>query len=52
VTTDALIGAAVLGLGTGVLLYFYENEWFGEGGVAVAPAAGRDGVGLAVSGRF
>jgi hypothetical protein len=52
VATDALIGVAVLGIGTGVLLYFYEQEWLGESQVSAAPAAYRDGMGLSVSGRF
>jgi hypothetical protein len=50
--TNGLIGLAAVGIGTGVLLWFYEPEWTADGGASVAPAATADGAGIVVEGRF
>ncbi len=52
VTTDVLIGVAAIGIGTGILLYFYEPKWFGTEEIAVVPTVGSEQAGLAITGRF
>jgi hypothetical protein len=51
-TTDVLIGVAAAGIVAGTLLFFLEPGDEGEAEVAVAPAAGVDGAGLVLTGRF
>ncbi len=52
VTTDVLVGVAAIGIGTGILLYFYEPKWFGTEEIAVVPTVGSEQAGLAITGRF
>lgn len=51
-TTDILIGIGAVGLGAGLLLYFYELKWFSSEEIVAAPAIGENHAGLIISGRF
>lgn len=52
ITTNVLMGVAIAGVATGVVLYFVEPGLHEEQAVAVVPYGTSDGAGLAVGGRF